>query len=229
MNPPLIGIMTSFDGTQQRVDETYGTAVRSAQGQPILLPLVISSHEALRMCDLIQGLVIPGGPGILKNVVGELPQELNTVHPKRWQSDNLILDAAIDFNLPILGICYGMQLLCVRAGGSLYSDVERQVEGAFIHSEKRGATNHDIKVSPDSYFAQIWDSSHEEVNSRHLQAVCDPGIDYSVSAHSSDGIIEAIERKDRLHIGVQFHPERMESQPLFKHLINQALTYRDAT
>jgi len=229
MNPPFIGITTSFDGTQQCLDETYVKAVQSVQGQPILFPLVVSATEAVQLCQHIQGLIIPGGPGIAKNSSGEFPQELNPVHPRRWHSDNLILDAAINCNLPILGICYGMQLLCVRAGGTLYSDVEHQVDGALTHSEKRGATSHDIMVCSDSYFAQIWNSSNVEVNSRHLQAVCNLGSDYRVSARSSDGVVEAIERFDHLHIGVQFHPERMESASLIEHLIQQALKFRNAT
>ncbi|MCY4170988.1 MAG: gamma-glutamyl-gamma-aminobutyrate hydrolase family protein [Bacteroidetes bacterium] len=229
MNQPLIGITTSFDGTQQCLDETYVKAIQRVLGLPILLPLVVSSYEAMELCQRIDGLVIPGGPGILKNSSGKFPEELSPVHPKRWESDNLILDVAIELNLPILGICYGMQLLCVRSGGSLYSDVEQQVEGTFVHSQKRGATNHDIEVSPDSYFSQIWESTTAEVNSRHIQAVCDAGKDYSVSARSSDGTVEAIERIDHLHIGVQFHPERMGSICLFKHLIKQAQRYRNAT
>jgi len=226
---PIIGITTSFDGKQQRLDETYIEAVIHANGQPILLPLVTSSNEAIQLFHLIQGLIIPGGPGILKNSTGNFPKELEPVHPRRWKSDNLILDVAIGQNLPILGICYGMQLLNVRAGGSLYSDVENQSIDAYVHSEKRGATHHDLEINPDSFFAQVWDSSVTEVNTRHLQAVCDSGQDYIVSARSSDGTIEAIERTDNNHIGVQFHPERMGASSLFKHLTRQATNYIDAT
>ena len=226
---PLIGITTSFDGKQQRLDETYIQAVIQANGQPILLPLVTSSQEADPLGHLIQGLIIPGGPGILKNSTGDFPKELEPVHPRRWKSDNLILDFALERNLPILGICYGMQLLSVRAGGSLYSDVEKQTTGAYVHSEKRGAINHDLQINPDSFLAQIWDSNITEVNTRHLQAVCDPGQDYIVSARSSDGTIEATERIDKPHIGVQFHPERMGASSLFKYLIEQAINYSDAT
>ncbi|MCY4224748.1 MAG: gamma-glutamyl-gamma-aminobutyrate hydrolase family protein [Bacteroidetes bacterium] len=226
---PLIGITTSFDGKQQRLDETYVQAVTQANGQPILLPLVTSAQEAFQLCHLIQGLIIPGGPGILKNSIGDFPKELEPVHPRRWKSDNLILDVAIERNLPILGICYGMQLLNVRAGGSLYSDVEKQSANAFVHSEKRGATNHDLEINPDSFFVEVWDSILTEVNTRHLQAVCDTGHDYIVSARSSDGTVEAIERSDRTHIGVQFHPERMSAFSLFKYLIQQAENYSDVT
>ena len=226
---PRIGITTSFEDEQQRLDYAYVNAVRMADGQPVLLPIVVSADEAVHLCSQIQGLIIPGGPGITVNATGTLPSRLKPVNPKRWQSDNLILDAAIQRKMPILGICYGMQLLCVRAGGSLYSDVERQVTGTSVHSEKRGAHNHPIEIVPDTHLAHIWDSSVREVNSRHFQAVREPGENYVVSARSSDGTIEAIESTDGIHVGVQFHPERMDAQFLFKSLVKMSLQYNHAT
>lgn len=225
---PLIGITTSFEDEQYRLDHTYVSAVRAAQGQPTLLPLVNSVVEAKQLCDPLQGLIIPGGPGITANMIGTLPTQLDPVNPKRWKSDNLILDVAIEWNLPILGICYGMQLLSVRAGGTLYADVEKQVTGTCVHSEKRGAVDHPMEILPNSHLAKIWDSETNIVNSRHFQAVCDPGTGYIVSAQSSDGTIEAIERTDGIHIGVQFHPERMEAYSLFHNLVRKALEYEHA-
>ena len=220
---PLIGITTSFEDDQQRLDYAYVNAVRMADGQPVLLPIAVSADEAAYLCRQIQGLIIPGGPGITLNAAGDLPDQLDPVSSERWKSDNLIMDAAIEQKLPILGICYGMQLLCVRAGGSLYSDVERQVTGALVHSEKRGAHNHPIEVVSCTHLERMWNPEIREVNSRHFQAVQYPGKGYAVSARSPDGAIEAIESADGLHIGVQFHPERMESQPLFQNLVQQAL------
>ena len=220
---PFIGITTSFENQQQRLDHTYVTAVRAAQGQPMLLPLVDSMAEARRVCDPLQGFVIPGGPGITANMIGSLPAPLSPVNPKRWKSDNLLLDVAIARNLPILGICYGMQLLAVRAGGTLYADVETQVTGTLVHSEQRGALDHALEILPNTHLARIWDLDTHMVNSRHFQAVCDPGTGYLVSARSTDGTIEAIERIDGFHIGVQFHPERMGACGLFRNLVQQAL------
>lgn len=226
---PLIGITTSFNGKQSGLDHAYAHAIQIAQGQTLPLPLVCSAGESDRLCNLIHGLIIPGGPGITVGTEGSLPAKLNEVHPKRWESDNLILDAAIERNLPILGICYGMQLLCVRAGGSLYADVEKQVVGTSAHSEHRGAYDHSIDIVSGSFLEQVWNSGRDTVNTRHFQAVCDPGQNYRVSARSSDGTIEAIERTDGIHIGVQFHPERMKSFALFCHLVRQAREYAHAS
>lgn len=225
---PIIGITTSFQNGHYRLDHAYVNAVRVAHGQPLLLPLVSSVDEASELCNQIHGLIIPGGPGITVNMVGVLPPQLEAVDPRRWKSDNLILDVAIEQNLPILGICYGMQLLCIRAGGSIYADVERQVAGTLAHSEKRGASFHPLEILHDCHLAKILDTDVSEVNSRHFQAIRDHGDGYAVSARSSDGVIEAIERFDGIHIGVQFHPERMQLQPLFRNLVHQAQIFRDA-
>ena len=218
----MIGITTSFNGEHIRLNYAYVHAVQVAKGQPLPLPLVCSVAEADCLCKLIHGLLIPGGPGITVGTAGPLPEGLNPVHPKRWKSDNLILDAAIERDLPILGICYGMQLLCVRAGGSLYADVEKQVNGTSVHSEKRGAQSHSIDIVSGSFLEQAWNSDCDTVNSRHFQAVCEPGRNYRVSARSSDGTIEAIERMDGVHIGVQFHPERMQVFSLFRYFVRMA-------
>ena len=225
---PLIGITTSFEDGKYRLDHAYVSAVKDAGGQSVLMPLVSTIEEAAQLCDQIHGLIIPGGPGITARTVGCLPAQLQAVNPGRWESDNLILNTAVERNLPILGICYGMQLLCVRAGGSLYADVEKQVDGASVHSEKRGAQSHPVAIVPGSHLARIWESDLITVNSRHFQAVLDAGTNYIVSARSTDGIIEAIERTDGIHIGVQFHPERMRLRSLFRNLTRQATEYRDA-
>ncbi len=225
---PLIGITTSVKDGQQYLDSAYVNAVREAKGLSLLMPCINSSNEANQLCNQIHGLIIPGGPGITINTRGTLPPQLEPISQKRWESDLLILSAAVNKNLPILGICYGMQLLCVRAGGSLYSDVENQVPNAFVHSEKRGASYHPINIVPDSHFARIWNPHLNSVNSCHFQAVRDPGANYRVSARSPDGTIEAIEHINGLHLGVQFHPERMDAQFIFAHLVKQSIDYSHA-
>lgn len=219
---PLIGITTSLEEGQQRLDIDYVQCVEEAGGIPVLLPTVREGRMAAELSARISALLIPGGPGITRNMVGSLPSALPPVDPVRWSSDNHYWEASSARDLPVLGICYGMQFMNVLAGGTLYADVERQQPGALPHSEKRGATSHPIRIAPDSHLNRLLRTDSLEVNSRHIQSVQVPGSGLHVSAHSPDGVIEAIESDDGRRIGVQFHPEKMSLRPLFNHLVTCA-------
>ena len=221
---PLIGITTSLESGQQRLDLDYVQCVEIAGGVPVLLPMVQDAGMAEQVCASLAGLLIPGGPGITMNMAGSLPEALPPVDARRWHSDVFYWKAAGTRNLPVLGICYGMQLMNVLCGGTLYADVERQHPGAMVHSEKRGAKTHPVKVKPDSYLNRLVRTSELQVNSRHLQAVEHPGAGLEVSARSPDGVIEAIESPDGRYLGVQFHPEKIPLRPLFSHLVTCAKT-----
>jgi putative glutamine amidotransferase len=174
--------------------------------------------------DVLDALVIIGGPGVTDGLVGTLPDELGPIDTTRDTNDRAWLDRCWNANLPILGICYGMQLLNARAGGTIYGDVETQHEGALTHSQKRGGTTHPVHVDPASQLHDVLETDTVTVNTRHLQAIASVGEGFSVAATAPDGVIEAIEHEHGRVFGVQFHPERMGSamQPLFRHLVIQA-------
>ena len=216
---PLIGITTSLERGQQRLDQDYVHCVAAAGGIPILLPTASTAELAKELSSRLSALLIPGGPGITQNMDGRLPSILDPVDPIRWNSDNHYWNAANERHLPVLGICYGMQFMNVLRGGSLYADVERQQPNAIVHSEKRGGQSHPIDIVPDSHLSRMLRTKSMQVNTRHLQAVQSPGTGWQVSALSPDGVIEAIESADGRQIGVQFHPEKMSLHPLFDHLV----------
>lgn len=219
-----IGITTSFNEGEQRLNHAYVTAVERAGGLPLIVPMLELDDSVDNFVHLLHGLVVTGGPAITDGLIGDLPDDINETDPIRVQSDKRILRAFLDQRKPILGICYGMQLLNATAGGSIYADVQATHGGALSHSEKRGADNHGIVLEETSHLHRVLKKQQIDVNTRHIQAVADIGSSFRVAARAPDGVVEAIESEDGTVLGVQFHPERMgdEMLPIFRHLVSTA-------
>lgn len=217
-----IGITTSFEAGEQRLHHTYVQAIERAGGLPVIVPMLEAGTEAF--ADLLDGLVLTGGPAVTDRLIGALPPDIDETDPVRARSDRRVLAAFMKARKPVLGICYGMQLLNAVRGGSIFADVERQSNGASVHSSGRGADVHPVRLVEGSHLHDILGTDTLMVNTRHVQAVAEVGAGFTVSATSPDGVVEAIESADGLLIGVQFHPERMGEamQPLFRRLVDQA-------
>ena len=221
MRRARIGITTGFQDQQQRVDVRYIRAVEAAGGIPIIVPLLQDETTARDIASLLDGLIITGGPGITRGLIGDLPSDLPAVDTQRDRSDKLIYEAMS--NRPLLRICYGMQFVNAMAGGTIFGDVQVQAD-ADCHSAERGGSEHEIRVMPATYLESILPADKLLTNSHHIQAIARPGTSLRVSARASDGTIEAIESDDGRVIGVQFHPERMmeAGSTLFVDLIRRA-------
>lgn len=219
-----IGITTSFNDGEQRLNHAYVQAVERAGGLPLIVPMLEREQSVKNFVRILHGLVITGGPAVTDRLIGELPGDIDETDPARVRSDKRILRAFLNDRKPILGICYGMQLLNASAGGSIYADVQGIKSDALSHSEKRGADKHSILLEETSHLHRLLKKRELEVNTRHIQAVADVGSSYRVAARAPDGVVEAIESEDGLVLGVQFHPERMgdEMLPLFRHLVARA-------
>ena len=225
---PIIGITTSFEEDEQRLHYAYVQAVENAGGLPLIIPMLQSPTAMKSLTDLLDGLLISGGPAIEEGLIGTLPDDIDLPAPVRKVTDKHILAQTLKENKPVLGICYGMQLLNAAAGGTLYADVQRDLKNVGAHSPKRGSAAHDILFEPQSHLYRLLSQDRMQVNSRHIQAVCTVPSPYRVAAFSEDGLIEAIENNDGSIIGVQFHPERMGDamKALFENLVTCARRWR---
>src|SRR5688572_30034475 len=106
---PRIGITTSYYDGRQSIDHHYIRAIEEAGGLPIIAPMLETDEAAQEFAAILDGLVMTGGPGITRGLVGSLPQDLEAVHEVRDKSDERIYRAFAE--RPILGICYGMQFV----------------------------------------------------------------------------------------------------------------------
>jgi putative glutamine amidotransferase len=164
--------------------------------------------------ERVSGLLITGGSfDIPPHSYGEDPREgLGLIKLVRTTFETALLRAALERNVPVLGICGGMQLLNVVAGGTLVQDIHREVPGALEHEQKhdRSHPQHPVEIKAGTQLAELLGPGQVMVNSMHHQAVKQPGKDVVVSALAPDGVPEAIELpRYSFAVGVQWHPENL--------------------
>lgn len=191
--------------------QVYIDAIEKSDAEPVLLPLIENEEDAEEALDDVDALVLTGGEDIDPSYYDEEPDEnLEDVNEERDTSDFLLLDEALDEDLPVLATCRGMQVLNVSCGGSLYQDIPTQYDTDILHRSKDQVEFewHNINIERGSLLAGIMSDGDLKVNSWHHQGVKDLGQGLKVVAVADDGMIEAIEKEDETFVlGVQFHPE----------------------
>jgi putative glutamine amidotransferase len=131
-----------------------------------------------------------------------------------WESEVRWLEAFLAAGKPVLGVCLGMQLMAVHAGGGLIQDIPDQRPSDIPHAQEKGVTYHRVHIEPQSWLASVSPALDPEVASSHHQAAKDVPPGFRASAYAPDGLIEAIEGVgEPFFAGVQWHPEHSKAQP----------------
>ncbi|MDJ0848108.1 MAG: gamma-glutamyl-gamma-aminobutyrate hydrolase family protein [Myxococcota bacterium] len=213
---PLIGIPPCLDeqGRWRRgrsyhyLDRAYADAVAEAGGSPVYLP---EQPDLAALVQGIDGLLVPGGDDFLPE--GPYPETVrfDPVGAAQLAFDTGLLAAALGRGIPVLGICYGMQLLVRHHGGTLLYDIATDRPGSAAHQLPEPDGRHAIAVTADTRLAAALGEAGPRVNSLHHQGVAEPGARLRATALAEDGLIEAVEDPERdFCIGVQWHPEKMD-------------------
>ena len=236
---PVIGITANYADGDATLRDRYYKQVVAAGGVPVIIPPVADSDVIINTLDGIDGLLLTGGGDYNPLWAGEQPSPLlHGINAERDLPELLITRLAYNRQIPMLGICRGIQTLAMALGGEVAQDISLLgVEDIIKHSQDgdRSEATHVVNIVPGTILNEIYTSStlHSSllpVNSFHHQAVSNPGKRFRVSATSPDGVIEAMESSEEKPIlGVQWHPEWLENGlPLFRWLVSEAALFSKA-
>ena len=239
---PVIGITGNYTEQACKIAEGYYKSVVAAGGVPVIIPPVSDPDVILNTLCRLDGLILSGGGDHNPLWVGEQPSpKLGDVCGERDLPELLITQLAYNRQLPILGICRGIQTLAVALGGHVAQDISDIQKVKHSQSADRTTPTHTVTIEQDSTLYRLYQesslpSSFEGtggrlfVNSFHHQAVSDAGPKFRVVARATDGIIEAIESAEHKSVlGVQWHPECLaDGLPLLLWLVGEARSFREA-
>ncbi|MFN8021728.1 MAG: gamma-glutamyl-gamma-aminobutyrate hydrolase family protein [Acidimicrobiales bacterium] len=202
----------------------YARGVLHAGGRAVHLPFDADPADYVGVFD---GVLLPGGADVDPAHYGADPLDGHPIEPERDELELALLALAEADDLPVAGICRGLQLLNVRGGGTLHQDVPE-------HSHFDKAPNtivHRVDFAEGSACARLYGGRPKEVNSLHHQTIDRVADGFVVTGRSEDGTIEAIESTTRPWVAVQWHPEMMDDghdDPIFAWLVEQAAARRAA-
>ncbi len=245
MKRPVIGITGNYADQTCTLAEGYYQSVLKAGGIPVIIPPRYVEEgddcsDLTGVLDNIDGIVFSGGGDPNPLLFGEEPVvQLHSITPERDLQELKLVRMAYDRQIPMLGICKGIQMINAALGGTLYQDIHSQKEGGVWvkHSqdEDRRFPSHTVKVENGTLLHKLFGKDTLQVNSFHHQACKDIAPCLRLSAISPDGIIEAIESNEYKSIlGVQWHPETFvlrdsdEMMPIFHWLIGEAQEFKAA-
>ena len=226
---PLIGISANTADIDLTLRRVYCDQIVRAGGVPMVLPPVDDAEVLINMLEGIDGLVLTGGADYNPLWYGEQPEkELHTINSTRDLPELLLTRLAFNRQIPILGICRGVQTMAIALGGNLVQDLKTPLK----HSQDapRSEATHSVTITEGSTLYALY-GQETFVNSFHHQAVKDCGSSLHVVATAPDGVIEAVESTEQKALmGVQWHPEWMgdEGLKLFEWLTQRSREFKAA-
>lgn len=249
MVDPVIGISCFCNlgkkGTNEtpyyRVSRNCIEPIIKCGGIPFIIPSFISGSLSEKILSIIDGLVMTGGCGSSDKddriEVKEKPRTLRGQNEKRYIADKYLIEAALKRNMPLMGMCRGMQMICETAGGKLsYKFLDEIDTEGIIHQQVSNGNvpTHLITLEENSLLQKILRVPEIKVNSFHNQFCIEPGKNFKASARAKNKTIEAIESPlYRFALGLQFHPEMMFNEhpifiKIFKALVEKCRDYKNS-
>jgi putative glutamine amidotransferase len=209
------------------LNEKYSEAIENSGGK---LQMLDSKEDIDKFIDQADGVLLPGGNDVNTMLYGEeRKSHTQPPHDERDMFELYLIERAMEKKLPILGVCRGLQILNVKLGGTLYQDVQKEMDGSIRHdwheenSEpiSRSLLVHPVSFDGNSRLHTLVGKDSVDVNSLHHQGIKDLGKGLVASGHSPDGLVEAVEMPDYPYlVGVQWHPEELYSTPVWKNFFD---------
>jgi len=249
---PIIGVPTqnlqSLGGISTDIpaswvmSQRYIRALTAVGALPWMIPLVGDEPETLRgIYDELDGVFLPGGADIdPANYGEERHARCDKGDPARDQVELTLVRWAMADRKPVLGVCRGLQIVNLAAGGTLYQDLADQMPGSIKHDYfpfggrySRDHLSHEVSVATNTKLAEIFGAGALKVNSMHHQGVRQLGASLVASAVAPDGLVEGLESSDNSYlVAVQWHPEALtENSPrtrrLFESFVEASAAYRE--
>lgn len=231
---PMIGLTGNCADIDITIRNYYHKQIVAAGGVPVIIPPVADKDVIINTLERLDAIILTGGADYNPLWAGEEPSaKLHHINAQRDLPELLITRLAYNRNIPMLGICRGIQTLAMALDGKVIQDISETIPNTIKHSQDADTCEptHSVSVAKGSMLHDVYGKDKLYVNSFHHQAVGDCGPKFIVTAKANDGVVEAIESSEyRKIIGVQWHPECMgdDGQPLFKWLVDAAAEHNKA-
>lgn len=237
MKPVIAITACAEDDLSSRLNAAYSKSILEAGGIPIIVPFGVE-EDVSQVLSIADGLLLSGGHDVHPFYFGAEPSpKLGRIYPERDMVELALTNRAIERKMPIFGICRGIQLLNVALGGTLYQDIDSEVQSNKLlkHAQQaaRGVATHYVNIDEGNLLMKIIEQKQLAVNSYHHQAINVLAESLNVVATSSDGIIEAVAHETLpFCLGVQWHPEELAiagneaAKQLFKAFVEASKAYK---